>query len=133
MEKKKSVQVGSVNLKEYRDVRNSGIWLVSPETAGSKNLSMGVGFLASQEEVPSGSHDSEEALYIVKGSGVLIADGQETRMKTGTAVYIPPNVEHSIKNTGKTSMIFLVSETKASDRNVEGIISGDVCLDCGSF
>ena len=128
---KRSIQTGSVNLKTYRDVRNSGVMLVSPETVGSKSIWMGVGFLASQEEVPSGSHDLEEALYLVKGSGFVSVNGQKTRLKTGTAIYIPSNVEHSIKNTGKANMIFVVSMAKSTEGDAESN-NNDVCFDCGS-
>lgn len=130
MEKKRSVQAGEVNLEAHREVRSSGVVLVSPETVGSRSIWMGIGFLAPEEEMPTGAHDSEEALFVVRGSGVLSADGQEIGMKPGTAVYIPENVEHSIRNTGIEEMIFIVSETKTPSVESKGNFTGELCLNC---
>jgi len=131
MEIKKSVQSHRVDFKAYRDARNSGVVLVSPETVGSRNIWMGVGFLAPAELGPSGAHEPEEALFILQGSGVVSVDGQETPVKAGTGIYIPPNVAHSLRNTGKTSMIFVVSMTNVQTGNLVSDVSGELCFNCG--
>ena len=129
METKKSIQVNQVNFDDYQDARNSGVVLVSPETVGSRNIWMGVGFLAPEEVMSTGVHRSEEALYVIQGSGILSSDDQEIHLKAGTAVYIPANVNHSLSNTGKVRMIFVTSMTKTSSEDSEAQ-RGELCLNC---
>ena len=45
-------------------------------------------------------HEWEHEVYIVKGSGTLVCDGQEYPVKAGDAMFIPPNVDHYTLNNG---------------------------------
>ncbi len=56
---------------------------------------------------PFHRHDFEHEIYVVEGSGRLIAGDEEFPMKAGTVVYIPPMEQHQIINMGVSSLKFL--------------------------
>jgi quercetin dioxygenase-like cupin family protein len=78
--------------------------LLEEANAGAKNLSM----FRSEFEVggyaESHSHTFEQAYYILKGRGIVTIGKEEYKIKPGNAVMFPPNMEHSIKNTGTTPL-----------------------------
>lgn len=39
--------------------------------------------------------------YITEGSGIMIIDGIESKVETGSVVFIPGNAEHGIVNDSK--------------------------------
>jgi len=45
-------------------------------------------------------HEQAEVYYVVEGQGIVTIDGKESEVRKGTAVFIPSNAEHGIKNTG---------------------------------
>ncbi len=50
---------------------------------------------------PAHSHeDAHEIFYFIRGNGILYLDGKEIIVKAGSAVNVPPNAIHEIKNTG---------------------------------
>ena len=57
-------------------------------------------------EIPPGGtsshhiHPWEHEVYIIQGSGTLFCDGAEYPVKTGDAVFVPPNVDHYTLNNG---------------------------------
>lgn len=53
---------------------------------------------------PTHSHSYDEIVYIIDGDGILHLGGQETPIGPGSAVHLPPLVEHCLENTGKGSM-----------------------------
>lgn len=55
-------------------------------------------------KVPLHSHEQEEVYYIVSGKGEIQLGEEKLSVRDGSAVYIPPNVEHELRNTGAASM-----------------------------
>jgi mannose-6-phosphate isomerase-like protein (cupin superfamily) len=53
---------------------------------------------------PMHSHSYDEIVYILDGEGVLHIGGQERAIGPGSAMHLPPLVEHCLENTGKGSM-----------------------------
>ena len=59
-------------------------------------------------EVPVGSpppprghcHDATEVYVILSGEGDVVIEGHATRVRAGSAVWIPANLEHHAHNTG---------------------------------
>jgi len=43
----------------------------------------------------------EEIFYFIRGTGVVILNGEEIKVKAGSVVAIPPGITHGIRNTGK--------------------------------
>jgi mannose-6-phosphate isomerase-like protein (cupin superfamily) len=53
---------------------------------------------------PMHSHSYDEIVYIIDGDGILHIGGQERAIGPGSAMHLPPLVEHCLENTGKGSM-----------------------------
>ena len=69
----------------------SGLW----------GFSLGVAEYTSEEFGERQTHEDQEVLYVVSGSGELLLGGQVRKVGPGTAVYVPPGVEHAIRRTGQ--------------------------------
>ncbi|GAB4148043.1 MAG: hypothetical protein Tsb009_21580 [Planctomycetaceae bacterium] len=44
--------------------------------------------------------DAEEIVVITRGEGTAIIDGQSSPVRQEDVIYIPPNAEHELRNTG---------------------------------
>ncbi|MDQ3992976.1 MAG: cupin domain-containing protein [Actinomycetota bacterium] len=53
---------------------------------------------------PLHSHTYDEVLYVVEGEGVLHVGDTERPLAPGSCLHLPPLMEHSLENTGETSM-----------------------------
>ncbi|MBN2615149.1 MAG: cupin domain-containing protein [Bacteroidales bacterium] len=51
--------------------------------------------------------NASEVYYIMQGEGLMHIDNEESKVLPGQAVYIPPNAEQYIQNTGTVDLIFL--------------------------
>ncbi len=68
---------------------------------GCESIRMGVSIFSPNAHAPGHVHDSEEeAIYILEGSGRMHVGDRVEEVRPGTAVYVPPGVEHSVENTG---------------------------------
>jgi mannose-6-phosphate isomerase-like protein (cupin superfamily) len=57
-------------------------------------------------------HSDQEILYIVRGTGWIEGGGRRAPLEDGTAVLLPPSMEHLLANTGKSVMeLLIVTET----------------------
>jgi len=52
-------------------------------------------------------HAQPEVYHLVEGSGVVVLDGVEHRVAAGSAVFIPGDAEHGIRNTGTGPLRFV--------------------------
>jgi mannose-6-phosphate isomerase-like protein (cupin superfamily) len=68
-------------------------------TAGVTSLDAG-GWLGHHRHEPS------EIYYVLGGVGLLTIDGEEHVVDAGTAVFVPSNSEHGIRNTGREPLRF---------------------------
>jgi mannose-6-phosphate isomerase-like protein (cupin superfamily) len=53
---------------------------------------------------PTHSHSYDEIVYVIDGEGILHLGEQERVIGPGSAMHLPPLVEHCLENTGKGSM-----------------------------
>lgn len=51
--------------------------------------------------------DMEEICYILSGVGEVRVGGEVRPIGEGDAVYLPPQIDHNIKNTGSSPLRFL--------------------------
>ncbi len=81
-------------------------WLVNAERVGAKYLSVCVIRVAPGEKVrPAHAHpNGEELIYIMRGSGRVVVDGEVAPVKEGTAVLFPQGSVHMLQNTGGGEM-----------------------------
>ncbi len=49
-------------------------------------------------------HEQPEIYFILEGTGIMRIDGHETVVKAGTAVFIPGNAEHGIRNDSDANL-----------------------------
>jgi mannose-6-phosphate isomerase-like protein (cupin superfamily) len=53
-------------------------------------------------------HDGfEECIYVLKGTGMTVAESGEIPIKPGDIVLIPPNEKHMTRNTGSEPLVLL--------------------------
>jgi mannose-6-phosphate isomerase-like protein (cupin superfamily) len=50
---------------------------------------------------------TSEVYYILEGEGMMFVDDETAEVRSGQAVYIPPNSTQHIKNTGTSDLKFL--------------------------
>ena len=81
-------------------------WLITPETLGTRNLSMAVMDCPAGSVVrPMHSHvDTEEVIFILEGEGEAMVDGEVAPFRVGDAVFFPANSHHIVRNTGTTRL-----------------------------
>ncbi len=74
-------------------------WLISKED-GAPNFSMRYFEIEPGGHTPRHSHPWEHEIFILEGEGLVEIGDREYEVGPGTAVFIPPDVFHSITNTG---------------------------------
>jgi mannose-6-phosphate isomerase-like protein (cupin superfamily) len=79
--------------------------LVSPRY-GCRNVTQFVGYIDATSAPPH-THTYEEAILILDGEGAVHADGESTAVGAGTAILLPPGVEHRLENTGRETLRLL--------------------------
>ncbi len=47
-------------------------------------------------------------MYVIKGSGVLVSENQEHKVKTGDFALIMPDDKHQVKNTAKKRNLVII-------------------------
>jgi len=81
-------------------------WLANEDSLKAKNLSVCVIRVLPGEAVrPAHSHpNSEELIYIIKGSGKVMIEGEVGDVKEGSAILFEQGRIHMLKNTGDIEM-----------------------------
>ena len=81
-------------------------WLANGESLKAKNLSVCVIRVLPGETVrPAHSHpNSEELIYIIKGSGRVMIENEVGAVKEGSAILFEQGKIHMLKNTGEEEM-----------------------------
>jgi quercetin dioxygenase-like cupin family protein len=73
--------------------------LISRVLVGSEDIAMGVGrWLPGQYHTKHHHPNGSEFYYVTSGECVVQLDGEEVRADKGTAIYIPPNTVHAVRN-----------------------------------
>ena len=73
-------------------------YLLGPQNSQAKNLVFGLAEFPAGTLAAAHAHETqEEILYILSGAGAITAEGKETRLEPGVAVFIPPGLLHQIR------------------------------------
>ncbi len=88
---------------------------VSPET-GSEEFMAGITIFEPGESSSYHVHpESEESNLVIKGSGLVVSEGEEAPFGTGHAMWVPKGVHHQHKNTGSEPLQLLWVYTPQAD------------------
>ncbi len=96
-------------------VRGSVSWvtLFSSDRTPTDSMTAGIAQI-----VPGGGslqlhrHAQAEIYFVIEGTGILTVDGRETTVTGGTAVFIPGDAEHGLRNeSGMDLRLFYVFPT----------------------
>lgn len=102
-------------------------WLVTEGRLNAKHLSVCVIRVSPGETVrPAHSHpNGEEVIYIIKGSGRVLVNGEVAPVMEGSAVLFPQGEIHMLQNTGSEEMkviCFFAPATKLDNyKHFEGV------------
>jgi mannose-6-phosphate isomerase-like protein (cupin superfamily) len=61
----------------------------------------------SEKSQPHKLINSSELYYILEGNGIIHVDSETAKIKSGQAIYVPPNSVQFIENCGKVDLKFL--------------------------
>ena len=108
-----------VELKPEHAARGAGIrWLLS-ERDGMTDMAMRVIEIEPGGQTPEHSHPWEHQVFILKGNGRVVTEGQTQEFAPGCAVFVGPNEAHTFHNDSEETVEFVcmipVRATKAYD------------------
>jgi quercetin dioxygenase-like cupin family protein len=71
---------------------------------GAKNFCMRLFLIEPNGHTPCHSHQWEHELFIHEGAGEVLISETWSKVAPGTAVFVPGNTTHQIKNTGDKTL-----------------------------
>ena len=80
--------------------------LVGPAD-GAPEFAMRKFTIAPGGSTPWHKHDWEHEVYVVEGEGVAKSDAGETKVASGSVVFVAPNELHQFRNAGTKPFAFL--------------------------
>lgn len=98
------VEAESVGMEGAKEVKVR--WLIS-EREGAPNFYMRLFEIAPGGHSPRHKHDYEHEIFVLEGEGLALEGGKEEPIRAGSFLFIPPNAEHQLRNTGKLTLKFL--------------------------
>lgn len=74
---------------------------------GAGNFCMRVFEIAPGGHTPKHAHPWEHEMFIHAGVGEIYGNGKWNPIEAGNAMFMPPNEEHCVRNTGKELLILV--------------------------
>jgi putative monooxygenase len=82
----------------YRLPGRDWYYLLGPQNSAARNLAFGLAEFPAGTLAAAHVHAAEEEIiYILSGSGEILAGEQQIRLEPGVAVFIPPGQTHQIR------------------------------------
>jgi quercetin dioxygenase-like cupin family protein len=73
-------------------------YLLGPQNSQAKNLAFGLAEFPAGTLAAAHTHPAEEEIiYILSGTGTILAGEQEIQLEPGAAIFIPPGLAHQIR------------------------------------
>ena len=85
-------------------------YLINPTTPGceSRRLTLGQSTIYPTGTTTGHSHtDMEEVYYVVSGTGIMVVGEEEYEIHQGDALYVPPGVFHTTKQSGNAPLVVI--------------------------
>ncbi len=87
-----------------------------PETEHGQLIDYRISSYQPKGYVARHAHTVQEQIYhLLEGEGVMEIDGERRVVRRHDVVFIPPGVEHAIRNTGLENLVFLVITVPPKD------------------
>ena len=80
--------------------------LLASQNLGAERVTQFIGVIPTGR-APMHHHTYEEAIYIIEGEGRLWVGGDAAHFSTGSSIYLPRGVSHSLENTGPADIKLL--------------------------
>ncbi|UCB52490.1 MAG: cupin domain-containing protein [Candidatus Zixiibacteriota bacterium] len=81
-------------------------WLIS-EKDGAPNFAMRLFEMEPGGHTPYHKHEWEHEVFVLKGKGDLVTEGNISPLNEGDALLVPADENHQFKNTSEEAFIFL--------------------------
>jgi len=108
------------NTKELKTPHNKSIRWLLPKEIGVPNFEMRY-FEVKKESVPSEEkHPWEHEIFVVRGGGIIKSGGIEKKVKSGDAIFIPPNELHQFSNVKEEPFGFICIIPNGCEDNIKG-------------
>lgn len=110
--------IAEVPWKEYPDHFGGALSkpLVDPEGCGSRHLDYRISMYQPMAYVKAHSHKVQEQIYhVLEGEGLMDIGGERRVVRKHDVIYLPPGVEHAIRNSGLVDLVFLVVTSPPQD------------------
>jgi quercetin dioxygenase-like cupin family protein len=105
----KAVHYSEVKADEVTECGAEGTkirWLITKDD-GAGHFAMRYFEMAPGGHSPHHSHKWEHEVFVLEGECLVVCGDQKKRVGSGSAVFIPPNVQHNFRNEGKGSLKFI--------------------------
>ncbi len=79
--------------------------VVAGKADGANNFCMRIFEIAPDGYTPKHAHPWEHEMFIHSGTGEIYGNGQWNPLAPGNVIFMPPNEEHQVRNTGKELLI----------------------------
>jgi len=110
-------------------IRGRIVWrtLLSADRTPTAQMTLGVTDVGPGQPNPFHPHRHAQAeiYYVLSGEGVVSIDGVEHALRAGSSVFIPGNVWHGARNTGRDTLRLLYVFAADSFSDVNYIFPGD--------
>ncbi len=104
IEKSSNIKKSPVTIDGAKDTQ---IRVLISKQDGASNFAMRLFELKPRGHTPLHTHPHEHEVFIIKGQGTLICNGQEYPFSAEDCIFIPGGEEHQFKNTGESILKFL--------------------------
>jgi len=103
----KIIKYTSVKPTHYGNDQAKGVAgrVVVGKKDGANNFCMRIFEIAPGGNTPKHAHAWEHEMFIHAGQGEIYGNGKWNPVKPGTVIFMPPNEEHQIRNTGSKLLI----------------------------
>ena len=81
--------------------------LFSADATQTNSLTAGVAEVEPGGWLGLHRHSPAEIYYVIEGRGIVTVDGVEHEVSPGSAVFIPADAEHSVRNDGSATLRFV--------------------------
>ena len=92
---------------KFASGRRTRIFVGAESLLQAENFVTGYVVIDPGGKVPAHEHEQEEVYYILKGRGEMTVGAESEILEAISAVYIPPNQKHALKNAAKEELHML--------------------------